>query len=397
MRTSLFLPCLIGGALLLPACGEGHAPDKNPSRKNPTIVGFDSSKLRGPAGDYFRGEKKRLELERKRQQWLRPPDLDFGERRIDTVVKGRYKLRNPTAEDQYITSISKSCTCQKVILHLNGESLEVSSPAPRRIKVPAGATGELEIHVKIPSLGRKVVEVRMATTDEESRVIAVRAVVVGIKDFITEVEGRVSGEVYLGLMTTRTVKEFAVKVRAKDGGAFELTGHGHLAKGLLLHYEPADPSKTVWWIRGTYGPGLHEGGAKATVDFRTDRKEGFTVQVTAFVSPPITIEPDGPMAFNVIQQSKGATRSVRLKSVHPDDRFSIDEVKLVDCKIGEKGVQDGDLSFKVESSADRRSAVVSLTVPPGGREGMLRGSLEILFKDAVFEPRSIPFYGFIRE
>jgi len=371
----------------------------NPGANNPTIVGVDPSKLTGEIGKYVRRQEIQAEVARQEQKWIRPPDLDLGECRVNGIKKGTCTFMNPTSKTQYIRSIRKTCTCQKVVVRFNDKEIEVTGVLGDKIEVPPGAKGAIDIYMKVDSLGKKVTEVVVETTDPDTRVIQVRASAIGIREFLTEYQGQITSSVYFsGLLTTRTKRNFEVHVRPKSKKPFKIIGHSLLPRGLKLAYKPVEHDGTdglEWLITGQFGPGLPEGSAGGEVEFKTDRSGGFTLQFQGFVSPPITIEPAGALSFARIQPHKGETRLIRLSAANTEDNFMVDRVEVVEARIAGKPVDAKLFEFKIVKLDDRHTNI-AVTVPPKMPGGFLNGKLRIHFKEQELKPRELTFFGFVR-
>ena len=375
----------------------GHIPPRPGG--NPTIVGEDLTQLPGEAGEFFR---KRLEKEREARAnnpWVQPVDKELGKHRLGKIVKGVFEFQNPRDQAHHFLSIESSCSCQKVVLEMNGERRDLPKGFRDRVLIPKGAKGKIEMHIEVQRIGLRNTSITIRLDDPELPYLVLQATTRGVMDFIVEHEGRQISDLFLGQFGMKESRPFDVQVAAQDGKPFAIKRALELPEGFEVKFEAMGDDALVWRVHGQAGPGLAEGSFQQSIRLETEDQRQIEFQVTGIVTAPYKIAPT-VLNFGRLRPGEGGKLPVVVESL--EEGFSVEVASaewvegLHKTRKGQETFDTSRLSLELQNSPDHRKAQLLVTMPKDAPEGQLKARFLVRFKNPKLPPRMVRVVAIVR-
>lgn len=387
----LFVPLALAAALAAQAAEtESNAPPAtskagrpvtpNPARRTPTA-------LRPPASDWFPTTLKTIRGDEAGDQ-----------------VKGDFAFRNPRDHAVQWRKVSASCACSHVEVRV-GERRYRLRPKPleihelvatedgkvdrrpvEEIPIAAGESGVLEIHADLRGKpGRKVLTVDVHSTDADEHQSRLRLDVQRDAAIVVS-----PASIQLGVMGRDERRDFSFLVRSPSRRDFRIDLVGPPPKGMTIEPERTQQDgRTVWRVRGTYGPIAKGAGQGGTLKFATDipAMTGFSVRIDADVRDLVTVSP-GFLSLGRISKKNGKRTEVVFRATDGTD-LAVEALQVVGATAAAKQIQTN-----VKKTA--QGVTVELIAPPGLPGGLLKGELQVSLNHPKITSKTVVFNGFVR-
>lgn len=361
-----------------------------------TIVGEVLEKRDDAVGEWARKKSAQRAEKRKTQTWLQPIDYDFGKQRVGKKLKAELTLQNPSDVTKKITGLSKSCTCQRVILVKDGKRLELSKGLKQPIEFAPGEKAVVEAHVEVPDRqSRLSVAVRIETDDKDFPVLDAQLHVEAVRDIVVHVGEERRDTIDLGELTEDSKRDFEFRVATRDKKPVVMRKVlGSVPAGMKVKFERLTQDGSEWLVRGVVGPDLGEDSLGGTVQFDTDRGK-FGATVYWRVKPPVEIKPGNMLVFGVIPRTKGSRKALDLRCIDPSDRLRVERVEFFDVP---KTLLAAGSKFeaKITHGEDGRSAKVDILAPKGLRRGRFHIGAVLHFGGGKLSARKVRVIGHVR-
>ena len=342
-------------------------------------------------------------------EWFERTRLDLGTYYQDEQAVGRFKFKNPRAAEQRITSIQQSCACSKALVHVGDKRTYEINNTPQAgaiwrvgkkadgtddrervsfITVGAEESGEVEVHMTMGGIqGAKDATIDLHTSDDKLPAAKLLFRATGAVFFVID-----PPEWHLNEMTWSDKREFRFEISSPIEKNWEIVAMDPIAsKKMEATYEKEmRGDKTVWVVKGTYGPGVDERDSGGQITFRTSvRDKTVTCKVSAMVKGPLEMKPGGFLNLGVIPAGKGKSEKITLI---PNGDFDLQATKLEPDRVS---VEPGMVSFA--SSKDQKSLVVELSISPEVKKNtVVRGTLKIHLNHPACPLKEVQFTGFVR-
>lgn len=339
--------------------------------------------------------------------WFQVTDMDFGSHYSQDTVIGRFPFTNPLDKEVEWRGLQGSCQCTTAEITVGGERFRYSkkpNPGIRRvvmqgdqereenvevIKVPAGAAGEIEVHMELGGQpGPRSATLDIHTTDPQLPMVKLKWQATGAQVFLVSPQ-----DVNLNQMVWNEKRDFTVTVQSPLQPDFTITGYDQTAaKDFTLSYDKAMSAEGVatWTIRGTYQPSSSEAVGGGQLRFYTDvaGQPQITVRVNAAILGPLEVKPGTFLALGRVK--KGAKHIERIV-FEPNDSTELDAttMKFENLTVDPKFVT-------AQKSKDGKKLVVELVIAEDAPSGLLRGDLVVELNHPAVPSKKILFNGFVR-
>lgn len=338
--------------------------------------------------------------------WFGATEQDFGTHYSQDTVIGRFPFSNPLATEIEWRGLQGSCQCSNATITIGGERYRYSkkqNPGIRHvitegdsereeavtvIKVPAGATGEVEVQMEMGGVaGPRQATMDIHTTDPQLPMIKLKWSATGAQVFVVT-----PNEVNLNQMVWNEKREFTVTVQSPLQPDFNITGHDSADKDFTVTYEKttSDQSVATWTIRGVYQPSNAEALGGGQLKFYTDvpGQPQISVRVSAAILGPLEVKPGTFLTLGMIRKGQQRVEKVTFE---PNDNTDIDatSVRLENLTMDSKFVT-------ATKSKDGKKLIIELTISSDTPQGLLRGDLVVDLNHPAVPSRKILFNGFVR-
>lgn len=338
--------------------------------------------------------------------WFPSTEQDFGTHYSQDTVVGRFPFANPNDTEIEWRSLQGSCQCSRAVITVGSELYRYSkkpNPEIRRvireggnereevvsiIKVPAKATGEIEVQMELGGVpGPRQADLAVHTTDPSLPMMKLKWSATGAQVFIVTPQ-----EVNLNQMVWNEKREFQVTVQSPIQPDFEITGFDDSNKDFTVRYEKTknEQGAATWTIHGAYQPSSAEalGGGQLKFYTNVPGQTQISVRVSAAILGPLELKPGTFLSLGMIR--KGQKRIERA-TFEPNDNTDLDAtaIKLENLTVDPKFVA----TRKVK---DGKKLIVELEVLDTAPAGLLRGELIVELNHPAVPNKKILFNGFIR-
>ncbi len=338
--------------------------------------------------------------------WFPSTEQDFGTHYSQDTVIGRFPFANPNDAEIEWRSLQGSCQCSRAVITIGADLYRYSkkpNPEIRRvireggkereevvtlIKVPAKATGEIEVQMELGGVpGPRQADLAIHTTDASLPMIKLKWSATGAQVFIVTPQ-----EVNLNQMVWNEKREFQVTVQSPIQPDFEITGFDESNKDFTVRYEKAQNEQGVatWTIFGTYQPSSAEalGGGQLKFFTNVPGQTQISVRVSAAILGPLELKPGTFLSLGMIRKG---TKRIERATFEPNDNTDLDAlaIKLENLTVDPKFVA----TRKVK---DGKKLIVELEVLDTAPAGLLRGEMLVELNHPAVPNKKILFNGFVR-
>ncbi|PIE22375.1 MAG: hypothetical protein CSA62_12770 [Planctomycetota bacterium] len=345
--------------------------------------------------------------------WFKKIHLDYGKHVENTVetLRDKFEFVNETGKEQRILSLMTSCKCQRIKLKVGDKVRTLARKQDQTLKepvtVPAGVPCVIEMDFDVSGgAGRRVGDIRIETSDPAmpSMTLTAEATMTAAFKVVPEV-------VQLGSMDPSEQRQWEVKVHCLIKNDWKITRPDSvMPEGMkVTSIEPSKvEGKTVYTIKGSYGPGLTHGAFGGYLLFHTDNeKHNVQVIIAAEVKETVKLEPRF-FSLRSFPRSAPPTRAVYLWAIDGSE-ISVESAKVLKLR----GVKEDDLIVRViapnKNSKEmlevphqqkmipaNRTWKVEIALKPGFKgRGAVRGEIEVKSKSSKM-PLTFKFNGFPR-
>ncbi|PIE23005.1 MAG: hypothetical protein CSA62_09740 [Planctomycetota bacterium] len=375
----------------------GHIPARQGG--NPTIVGEDLTELPGEVGAFFRKRAEKERQARINNPWVQPVHRDLGKHRLGKVVKGVFEFKNPRDVDHHFLSINSSCSCQKVVLELNGKRRDLPKGFSQRTLIPKGAKGKIEMHIEVQRIGLRNTSVTLRLDDPDLPFLVLQATTRGVMDFIVEHEGRQISDLFLGQFMMKESRPFDVRVTAQDGKPFQIAKVLELPEGFEAKFEALDDKGLAWRVYGQVGPQLAEGSFQQSIRLASKDERQIEFQLTGIVSAPYKITPT-VLNFGALRPGEGGQQSVEVLSLQKGFSVEVASADWVEglhrTRSGQKPLDTKMLGLEVKERGAEGKAEILVTLPKDAPKGQIKARFLLRFKNPKLPPRMLQILAIVR-
>jgi hypothetical protein len=377
----------------------GHIEAK-PGHQNPVIVGEDLENLPGEAGEIFRKRREQRAQARKNNPWIQPVDIDLGKHRLGEEVKAVFEFQNPREQQHLIRSIQSSCSCQKLVLEMDGKRRQLPKALSAPIPIPPGAKGKIEAYIEIEVLGVRFTNVQLRIDDPELPFIDLQVQTQGVMDFIVQNAGKQVEDVFLGSWGMKEAKSFELEVAALDGKAFEITRVVDLPEGFHVRYKALGEDRMRWRVFGEAGPGLAEGSFKQQIRLETQGGKQVQFGLSGIVRAPFKLTPSF-LSFGQVERGKSHRQSVQIESLEAGFSVEVARLEWVELTLRERGKKPRKLphsamQLELSNEPGFAKASIDIELPASTPAGAIKGTFRVHFKNTKVPPRIVSFNAFVR-
>ena len=345
--------------------------------------------------------------------WFDKIHLDYGKHVENTVetLRDKFEFVNKTGKEQRILSLLTSCKCQRIKVKVGGESVTLERKQDMTLKEPivvaSGAKGVIEMDFDVSGgAGRRVGDIRLETTDP-----AMPSMVLTAEATLTPAYKVVPETVQLGSMDPSEKRDWEVKVHCLIRDDWKVVrADSVMPEGMkVTAIEPSkENGKTVYTIKGSYGPGLSHGAFGGYLLFHTDsEKHKVQVIVAAEVKETVKLEPRF-FSLRSFPRSTPPTKAVYLWAID-GTAISVEEANVVSLRGAKKedvvirivppeagSKEMVEVPFQRDKIPANRVWKVEFTLKKGFKgRGAVRGEIEVKSKSSKM-PLRFKFNGFPR-
>jgi hypothetical protein len=320
-------------------------------------------------------------------------------------AEGTFTFKNPRDVVHNMRAFIGSCTCSNAIITIGDRVYEYGKDKTLRritmedgnerktpvdhINIEPGEQGKVVVHMDMVGIrGPRDADLQFQTSDNDYPVMNLKWRATGSEFFVVT-----PADTHLAEMSWQDKRDFQFEISSPVRDDFNIVRHDPLPPQMQIEMTKQQrDGRTVYSVKGTYGPGVDERAGGGTIVFHTDVEDRkISARVIATIKGPLTMEPGGFVSFGQIRLGEGAEQVV---TIAPTDDF---DLQVTNLEVVRLGVKPEDRDFVQFSHHKEGKAVkVVLKILDKMPRSYVNGILKVHLNHPSNGVKEIMFNGFVR-